>query len=59
VSPFTKTEHARLHSDVTTSGLTVRMTDGSRHKLLWLSTEPARGLLRDRLMAVLGPRLAR
>jgi hypothetical protein len=35
------------------------MTDGSHHKLLRLSTEPARGLLRDRLMPVLGPRLTR
>jgi hypothetical protein len=48
---------ARLHGGVTTSGMTVRMADGTRHKLLWLSSEPARRLLKDRLLPVLGPRL--
>jgi hypothetical protein len=57
VIPFTDIHSARLHGGVTTSGLTLTMTDGTHHKLLWLSTEPARRLLRDRLLPVLGPRL--
>ncbi|MFJ6084194.1 hypothetical protein ACIQI8_22595 [Streptomyces sp. NPDC092369] len=57
VIPFTDIHSARLHGGVTTSGMTLTMTDGTRHKLLWLSTEPARRLLRDRLLPVLGPRL--
>ncbi|MFB7054131.1 DUF1877 family protein [Streptomyces vinaceus] len=35
------------------------MTDGTRHKLLWLSSEPARRVLADRLLPVLGSRLIR
>ncbi|WP_280878463.1 hypothetical protein [Streptomyces pseudovenezuelae] len=57
VIPFTDIHHARLHGGVSTSGMTLTMTDGTHHKLLWLSTEPARRLLRDRLLPVLGPRL--
>jgi hypothetical protein len=33
------------------------MTDGTRHKLLWMSSEPARRLLRERLLPLLGARL--
>ncbi|MFB6516504.1 hypothetical protein [Streptomyces sp. NPDC056401] len=59
VIPFDGIAHARLHRGLTTSGLTVRMTDGTRHKLLWLSYEPARRILTDRLLPVLGSRLTR
>ncbi|WRZ91192.1 hypothetical protein OHB54_20195 [Streptomyces sp. NBC_01007] len=48
---------ARLHRGLTTSGMTATMRDGTRHKLLWLSSEPAGRLLRDRLLPVLGQRL--
>lgn len=57
VIPFADIESARLHRGFTTSGLTVRMTDGTRHKLLWQSAEPAHRLLTDRLLPILGPRL--
>jgi len=56
--PFAGIERARLHGGLSTSGLEVAMTDGTRHKLLWTSWEPARRLLRERLLPVLGPRLA-
>ncbi|MDQ0930381.1 hypothetical protein [Streptomyces turgidiscabies] len=55
--PFADMARARLHGGVTTSGLEVTMTDGTRHKLLWMSSEPARRLLRERLLPLLGPRL--
>ncbi|MEU6222773.1 hypothetical protein [Streptomyces sp. NPDC047042] len=55
--PFSRIATARLHGGVTTSGLEVVMTDGTRHKLLWMSWDPARGLLRERLLPLLGPRL--
>ncbi|MFF7867274.1 hypothetical protein ACFZCT_12510 [Streptomyces qaidamensis] len=58
VLPITEITHARLHGGLTTSGMTLSMADGTRHKLLWMSMEPARGLLRDRLLPLLGPRLA-
>ncbi|NEA61745.1 hypothetical protein [Streptomyces sp. SID12488] len=48
---------ARLHGGVTTSGLEVVMTDGTHHKLLWPSWDPARRLLRERLLPLLGARL--
>ncbi|MGW1776435.1 hypothetical protein [Streptomyces sp. NPDC002104] len=59
VIPFDGIAHARLHRGLTTSGLAVTMTDGTRHKLLWLSSEPARRILTDRLLPVLGSRLTR
>ncbi|MFE2155778.1 hypothetical protein ACFXAO_37735 [Streptomyces lavendulae] len=59
VIPFDGIAHARLHPDLTTAGLAVTMTDGTRHKLLWLSSEPARRVLADRLLPVLGSRLIR
>lgn len=55
--PFADMARARLHGGVTTSGLEVTMTDGTRHKLLWMSSEPARRLLRERLLPLLGTRL--
>ncbi|MGW3415694.1 hypothetical protein [Streptomyces sp. NPDC000888] len=59
VIPFDGIERARLHGGITTSGMTVSMTDGTRHKLLWMNSEPARRLLTDRLLPILGDRLAR
>ena len=56
--PFTAMATARLHGGVTTSGLEVAMKDGTHHKLLWASWDPARRLLRERLLPVLGSRLA-
>jgi hypothetical protein len=58
VLPLTEIANARIHGGLTTSGMTLSMADGTRHKLLWMSTEPARGLLRDRLLPLLGPRPA-
>ncbi|MFE8988612.1 hypothetical protein ACFYMI_12310 [Streptomyces collinus] len=58
VLPLSEIANARIHGGLTTSGMTLSMTDGTRHKLLWMSMEPARGLLRDRLVPLLGPRLA-
>ncbi|WP_190049865.1 hypothetical protein [Streptomyces lomondensis] len=57
VLPLAEIAHARLHGGLTTSGMTLTMADGTRHKLLWMSTEPARRVLRDRLPPLLGPRL--
>ena len=55
--PFAGMAAARLHGGVTTSGLEVVMTDGTRHKLLWATWDPARRLLRERLLPLLGARL--
>ncbi|MFJ4896017.1 hypothetical protein ACIP5U_39525 [Streptomyces sp. NPDC088788] len=57
VLPLAELSSARLHGGLTTSGMTATMRDGTHHKLLWLSTEPAGRLLRDRLLPVLGQRL--
>ncbi|MEU6848821.1 hypothetical protein ABZ901_02635 [Actinacidiphila alni] len=57
VIPFEEVEWARLSRGFTTCGLTLHMSDGTRHKLLWQSGEPAHRLLTDRLLPVLGPRL--
>ncbi|WP_433892044.1 hypothetical protein [Streptomyces sp. CA-111067] len=57
IIPFDRIATARLHRGLTTSGLTVLMTDGTRHKLLWRSSDPAHRLLKDRLLPILGPRL--
>ncbi|GAA0330107.1 hypothetical protein ACKI14_29635 [Streptomyces turgidiscabies] len=39
--PFAGMAAARLHGGVTTSGLEVVMTDGTRHNILWSSWDPA------------------
>lgn len=57
VIPFDAVARVRLHGGLTTSALTVSMVDGTRHKFLWLASEPARRLLADRLLPVLGARL--
>lgn len=54
---FAQMSAARLHGGLATSGLEVAMTDGTHHKLLWTSWDPARRLLRERLLPLLGPRL--
>ncbi|WP_371596410.1 hypothetical protein [Streptomyces sp. NBC_00564] len=59
IIPFDGIERARLHGGITTSGMTVSMVDGTRHKLLWLTSEPTRRLLTDRLLPILGDRLTR
>ncbi|MFZ3492377.1 hypothetical protein ACODT5_03900 [Streptomyces sp. 5.8] len=59
VIPLDGIAHASLHRGLTTSGVAVTMTDGTRHKLLWLSSEPAHRVLTDRLLPVLGSRLTR
>lgn len=56
--PFAGMAAARLHGGVTTSGMEVVMTDGTRHKLLWATLDPARRLLRERLLPLLGARLS-
>ncbi|MDT7846803.1 hypothetical protein [Streptomyces justiciae] len=56
VIPLTGIARARLHGGITPPGMTMQMTDGTRHKLLWLSSEPARRVLRDRLLPVLWAR---
>lgn len=56
--PFAGMATARLHGGVATSGLEVAMTDGTRHKLLWASLDPARRVLRERLLPLLGARLS-
>jgi hypothetical protein len=55
--PFAGMATARLHGGLTTSGLEVVMTNGTRHKLLWTNWDPARRLLRERLLPLLGTRL--
>ncbi len=55
--PFAGIAAGRLHGGLTASGLEVVMTDGTRHKLLWSSLDPARRLLREQLPPVLGARL--
>lgn len=57
--PFPDIARARLRGGITTSSLTVDMRDGTRHKLLWKSSDPARRLLTDRLLPILGARLIR
>jgi hypothetical protein len=57
IIPFRDIAHARLRRGFTTSSLTVQMLDGTRHKLLWRSSDPAHRLLTDRLLPILGPRL--
>jgi hypothetical protein len=57
IIPFRDIVHARLRRGFTTSSLTVQMADGTRHKLLWRSSDPAHRLLTDRLLPILGTRL--
>lgn len=59
VIAFDEIAHARLRGGPITYGLAVMMTDGTSHELLWRSSDPARRLLMDRLLPVLGERLVR
>lgn len=57
IIPFRDIAAAELRRGLTTSSLTVRMADGTLHKLHWRSSDPAHRLLADRLLPILGPRL--
>lgn len=54
---FAEVSHARLVRGVTAHGLRLRMRDGERHKLLWLTRDPAYRILSEALQAALGDRL--
>jgi hypothetical protein len=56
---FSDVAHARLVRGVTAHGLRVRMLDGRRHKLLWLTRDPTYQILDKALHAALGERLHR
>ncbi|GAA1536568.1 hypothetical protein GCM10009827_063960 [Dactylosporangium maewongense] len=59
VIAFSDVAHARLVRGVTAHGLRLRMIDGRRHKLLWLTRDPAYQVLSTALAATLGQRLHR
>ena len=59
VIAFSDVARARLVRGVTAHGLRVRMLDGRRHKLLWLTRDPAYQILGEALHAALGERLRR
>ncbi|MGI5175923.1 hypothetical protein ACQEVZ_06280 [Dactylosporangium sp. CA-152071] len=59
VIAFSDVAHARLVRGVTAHGLRLRMVDGRRHKLLWLTRDPAYQVLSTALAATLGQRLHR
>lgn len=48
---------ARLHRGITTDRLVIRTRGGKRHKLLWMKTDPAFLILRDRLVDEMPERL--
>ncbi|WP_203911548.1 hypothetical protein [Rhizocola hellebori] len=50
---------ARLKQGITTDALRLGMSDGSRHRLLWLRRDPAYEVLSNVLPATLGERLRR
>lgn len=54
---FEQIAKAALHQGRTSDRLTAQMHDGTRHKLLWLSRDPAYSLLSATLSALLGARL--
>jgi hypothetical protein len=58
VIPFDAVARARLVRGMTTDGLKLTMHDGTRHKLLWLSRDPAYRILGAALPAMLGDRFA-
>ncbi|GAA1400122.1 hypothetical protein GCM10009662_21170 [Catellatospora coxensis] len=58
VVTFESVDRARLVRGVTAHGLRLVLRDGSRHKLLWLTRDPAYGILADVLPSVLGDRFA-
>jgi hypothetical protein len=55
--PFGTIAKAQLFRGFTAHGLTLATTDGKRHKLLWLTADPAYGILTESLPALLGERL--
>ena len=55
--PFAEIAKAQLFRGFTAHGLAVATTDGKSHKLLWLTADPAYGILTESLPALLGERL--
>ena len=55
--PFSAIAKAQLFRGFTAHGLALTMNDGKRHKLLWLTADPAYGMLTEALPAMLGERL--
>jgi hypothetical protein len=58
VLPYAHIAAATLFRGLTAHGLTLTMTDGRRHKLLWLTRDPAHAVLGETLRAVLGDRFS-
>ncbi|WP_028644436.1 hypothetical protein [Nocardioides sp. URHA0020] len=56
--PLDGVRSARLHHGRLSDRLAISMRTGERHKLLWLSADPAYGVLRTALAASLGDRFA-
>jgi hypothetical protein len=56
VIPFAAVARAQLVRGITANGLRVGMMDGTRHKLLWLTSDPAYDILAGELPAALGDR---
>ncbi|MFI1092225.1 hypothetical protein [Streptomyces sp. NPDC020917] len=57
VIPVASIARAHFRRGLATTSFTVDLADGTRHRLLWLSNEPAQRLLTDRLLPLLGNRL--
>jgi hypothetical protein len=58
VLPYNQVAAAMLFRGRTAHGLKLTMTDGRRHKLLWLTRDPAHAVLSETLPAVLQDRLS-
>ncbi len=56
VIPFAAVARAQLVRGLTANALRLVMTDGTRHKLLWPTSDPAYDILAGTLPAVLGDR---
>ncbi|MEV4534523.1 hypothetical protein AB0J82_11905 [Asanoa sp. NPDC049518] len=59
VIAFADVADARLVRGFAAHGLRLRMLDGRRHKLLWLTRDPAYQILDEALHSALGERLRR
>jgi hypothetical protein len=55
--PFGSIAKAQLFRGFTAHGLALTTTTGTRHKLLWLTADPAHAILSDALPSLLGERL--
>lgn len=58
VIEFSAVARMRLHHGRRTDRINILLTDGTRHKLLWLPDEPAFGALHQELPGLLGQRFA-